>query len=143
MSNDTPGATRRDFVKTGVAAGAALAMAPAVATSSAAAAQSSPATLFAAPPLEKVRIGFVGVGGMGSVHVENLLLIKDRRIAVSYMIQALTLFDHYYFRVLQAKADASNKPIQLKKAPSKPGEKAWWDKDYTDERKILDRELFA
>ncbi len=38
---------------------------------------------------------------------ENLLLIKDRRIAVSYMIQALTLFDHYHFRVLQAKADAS------------------------------------
>ena len=51
---------------------------------------------------------------------ENLLLIKDRRIAVSYMIQALTLFDHYHFRVLQAKADASNKPIQLKKAPTKP-----------------------
>ena len=49
---------------------------------------------------------------------ENLLLIKDRRIAVSYMIQALTLFDHYHFRVLQAKADASDKPIQLKKAPT-------------------------
>lgn len=73
---------------------------------------------------------------------ENLLLIKDRRIAVSYMIQALTLFDHYHFRVLQAKADASSKPIQLKKAP-KTGQKPWWDEDYTDPRKILDRELFA
>jgi len=73
---------------------------------------------------------------------ENLLLIKDRRIAVSYMIQALTLFDHYHFRVLQAKADASNKPIQLKKPP-KPGQKPWWDEDYTDLRKILDRKLFA
>jgi phosphatidylserine/phosphatidylglycerophosphate/cardiolipin synthase-like enzyme len=73
---------------------------------------------------------------------ENLLLIKDRRIAVSYMIQALTIFDHYHFRVLQAKADASNKPIQLKKAP-KTGQKPWWDEDYTDPRKILDRELFA
>ena len=73
---------------------------------------------------------------------ENLLLIKDRRIAVSYMIQALTLFDHYHFRVLQAKADASNKPIQLKKPP-KPGQKPWWDEDYTDPRKILDRKLFA
>jgi hypothetical protein len=48
---------------------------------------------------------------------ENLLLIKDRRIAVSYMIQALTIFDHYHFRVLQAKADASDKPFQLKKSP--------------------------
>ena len=73
---------------------------------------------------------------------ENLLLIRDRRIAVSYMIQALTLFDHYHFRVLEAKADASNKPIQLKKAP-KTGQKPWWDEDYTDPRKILDRELFA
>ncbi|HEX3231010.1 MAG TPA: phospholipase D-like domain-containing protein [Pyrinomonadaceae bacterium] len=73
---------------------------------------------------------------------ENLLLIKDRRIAVSYMIQALTIFDHYHFRVLQAKADASDKPIQLKKAPT-TGQKPWWDEDYTDPRKILDRELFA
>lgn len=73
---------------------------------------------------------------------ENLLLIKDRRIAVSYMIQALTIFDHYHFRVLQAKADASDKPIQLKKAPD-TGQKPWWDEDYTDPRKILDRELFA
>ena len=73
---------------------------------------------------------------------ENLLLIEDRRIAVSYMIQALTLFDHYYFRVLQAKADASDKPIQLKKVP-KTGQKTWWDEDFTNPRKILDRELFA
>jgi phosphatidylserine/phosphatidylglycerophosphate/cardiolipin synthase-like enzyme len=73
---------------------------------------------------------------------ENLLLIKDRRIAVSYMIQALTIFDHYHFRVLQARADASNKPIQLKQAP-KTGQKPWWAEDYTDPRKILDRELFA
>lgn len=73
---------------------------------------------------------------------ENLLLIKDRRIAVSYMIQALTLFDHYHFRVIQAKADASDKPIQLKTAP-KAGQNPWWDEDYSDLRKILDRELFA
>src|SRR5215471_10242957 len=73
---------------------------------------------------------------------ENLLRIRDRRIAVSYMIQALTLFDHYHFRVLQAKADASDKPLQLKKAP-KTGQKPWWDEDYTNPRKILDRELFA
>lgn len=73
---------------------------------------------------------------------ENLLLITDRRVAVSYMIQALTLFDHYHFRVLQAKADTSSKPIQLKKAPM-AGQKPWWDEDYTDPRKILDRKLFA
>jgi phosphatidylserine/phosphatidylglycerophosphate/cardiolipin synthase-like enzyme len=73
---------------------------------------------------------------------ENLLLIRDRRIAVSFMIQALSLFDHYHFRVLQARADASSKPLLLKAAP-KAGQKAWWEEDYVDERKILDRELFA
>jgi phosphatidylserine/phosphatidylglycerophosphate/cardiolipin synthase-like enzyme len=73
---------------------------------------------------------------------ENLVLIKDHRIAVSYMIQALSLFDHYHFRVLQAKAKASHNPIQLKKAPT-DGEQPWWHDYYTDPRKILDRELFA
>lgn len=33
------------------------------------------ATPFRAPPMEKVRIGFVGVGGQGMTHVENLLEI--------------------------------------------------------------------
>lgn len=36
----------------------------------------APEPLFAAPPLETVRIGFVGIGGMGSVHVRNLLDIE-------------------------------------------------------------------
>lgn len=31
---------------------------------------------FAAPRLDRVRVGFVGVGGMGMVHVENLLEIE-------------------------------------------------------------------
>jgi predicted dehydrogenase len=35
---------------------------------------------FAAPPLETVRIGFVGVGGMGTVHVRNLVDIPGARI---------------------------------------------------------------
>jgi PLD-like domain len=73
---------------------------------------------------------------------ENLLVIRNRRIAVSYMIQALSIFDHYHFRVLQAKATASDKPVQLKKPPN-GNQKPWWDKDYTDARRILDRKLFA
>ena len=27
---------------------------------------------------------------------ENLLLIRDRRIAISYMVEALRIFDHYH-----------------------------------------------
>ena len=31
---------------------------------------------FASPPMDLVRIGFVGVGGMGTAHVRNLLRIE-------------------------------------------------------------------
>jgi Oxidoreductase family, NAD-binding Rossmann fold len=36
---------------------------------------------FAAPPIPEVRIGYVGIGGMGSNHVRNLLRIPGARIA--------------------------------------------------------------
>ncbi len=36
----------------------------------------APESPFAAAPMESVRIGFVGIGGMGSVHVRNLLDIE-------------------------------------------------------------------
>ena len=74
---------------------------------------------------------------------ENLLLIRDRRIAVSYTIEALRIFDHYHFRVAQQQAKKAKKKLQLAKPPRKAGEKPWWDEDYTNVRKIRDRELFA
>jgi phosphatidylserine/phosphatidylglycerophosphate/cardiolipin synthase-like enzyme len=40
---------------------------------------------------------------------ENLLLIKDRKIAVSYTIEALRIFDHYHFRVAQNEAKQARK----------------------------------
>jgi len=39
-----------------------------------------PETFLAAPPMEVVRIGFVGVGGMGTVHVQNLVRIEGAQI---------------------------------------------------------------
>ena len=74
---------------------------------------------------------------------ENLLLIRNRRIAVSYVIEAIRLFDHYHFRVVQQDAKTAKKKLQLAMPPRKAGEKTWWAEDYADERKILDRELFA
>jgi hypothetical protein len=74
---------------------------------------------------------------------ENLLVIKDRRIAVTYTIEALRIFDHYHFRVLQKQAKTAKKKLQLVKPPREPGEKPWWDGDYRNPRKIRDRELFA
>jgi len=74
---------------------------------------------------------------------ENLLVIRDRRIAVSYMIEALRIFDHYHFRVARAEAKKKKERLELAKPPRQPGEEAWWKKDYTIPRRIKDRELFA
>jgi phosphatidylserine/phosphatidylglycerophosphate/cardiolipin synthase-like enzyme len=74
---------------------------------------------------------------------ENLLLIRDRRIAVSYTIEALRIFDHYHFRVAQQEAKRARKKLELARPPRKAGEKPWWNPHFTSARKIRDRELFA
>jgi len=74
---------------------------------------------------------------------ENLVLIRDRRIAVSYAIEAVRIFDHYEFRLLQSDAAQAQKQLSLKRPPRKPGEKAWWADDYADARKVRDRVLFS
>ena len=74
---------------------------------------------------------------------ENLLLIRDRRIAVSYVVEALRIFDHYHFRVQQQEAKKARKELLLAKPPRSKREKAWWVEDYTNVRKIKDRKLFA
>lgn len=71
---------------------------------------------------------------------ENLVLIRDRRVAVSYVVEALTIFDHYHFRVNQLEAPEG---ITLRKPPRISKKDAWWEEDYTIARKIKDRELFA
>ncbi len=74
---------------------------------------------------------------------ENLLLIKDQKIATAYMVEALRLFDHYHFRLAQEEAKTAQRTLQLAKPPRKKGEKAWFEPDYKDPRRIRDRELFA
>ena len=74
---------------------------------------------------------------------ENLLLIRDRRIAVSYAVEAIRIFDHYHFRVIQQEAGKAKRPLVLQKPPRIEGKKSWWEEDYTVPRKIRDRELFA
>jgi phosphatidylserine/phosphatidylglycerophosphate/cardiolipin synthase-like enzyme len=74
---------------------------------------------------------------------ENLLVIRDRRIAVSYAVEALRIFDHYHFRVAQQEAKTAKKELALAKPPKGPGEKPWWEEHYTDRQKVRDRELFS
>lgn len=95
-------------------------------------------------PTARVYMGSYNFSSAADVsNGENLLLIRDRRVAVSYMVEAVRIFDHYHFRVAQADAKTAKKKLQLAKPPRKAGERAWWAEDYTNPRKILDRELFA
>jgi hypothetical protein len=45
--------------------------------------------------------------------------------------------------VAQQEAKTARKKLQLAPPPRKKGEKPWWSEDYSDKRKIRDRELFA
>lgn len=67
---------RRDFLKAGAAVGVGTALAglglPATA---AAQAKGASRSQFSVKPIDLVRVGFVGVGGMGSTHVQNYLNI--------------------------------------------------------------------
>jgi predicted dehydrogenase len=66
--------SRREFLRVGAAVGLGTALEPLTRRLDDPRPFPDPA-LFAAPPLERVRVGVVGVGGMGSVHLENLLHI--------------------------------------------------------------------
>ncbi|MEX2273318.1 MAG: Gfo/Idh/MocA family oxidoreductase [Vicinamibacterales bacterium] len=68
---------RREFIKTTAGTVAAGAVAPLIADAHA---QSRSGGPLAAPPMDLVRIGYVGIGGMGSAHVNNLLKIDGCRI---------------------------------------------------------------
>jgi phosphatidylserine/phosphatidylglycerophosphate/cardiolipin synthase-like enzyme len=74
---------------------------------------------------------------------ENLVVIRDRKMTVAYMIEALRLFDHYHFRVALKEAKQKHRRLLLKKPPREAGEETWWLEDFTDPRKIKDRLLFA
>jgi phosphatidylserine/phosphatidylglycerophosphate/cardiolipin synthase-like enzyme len=95
-------------------------------------------------PNAKVYLGSYNFSSPADVaNGENLLMIRDRRIAVSYMVEALRLFDSYHLRVAQTEAKKAREELALTKPPRKPGEKPWWEAYYTDGRKIRDRELFS
>lgn len=95
-------------------------------------------------PSARVYFGSFNFSGAADTsNGENLLVIRDRRIATAFMIEALRIFDHYHFRVAQADAKKARKKLVLLRPPRKVGEVAWWEEDFLDAIKIRDRELFA
>src|SRR5207249_2224927 len=70
---------------------------------------------------------------------ENLMVIRDRRVATSYMIEAVRIIDHYQFRAGQADAKKKRTSLMLQRPPKAPGDTPWWDKDYKEPHRIKDR----
>ncbi|KUJ12428.1 uncharacterized protein LY89DRAFT_688132 [Mollisia scopiformis] len=76
-------------------------------------------------------------------NAENLFVIKDQRVATSYMVEAVSMFDHYAFRDSENSA-TDDKPLELQEPPaSGSGVKPWWDKFWSDAQEERDRELFG
>jgi hypothetical protein len=72
---------------------------------------------------------------------DHLIQIEDRRVAISYAIEALRLFDHFHFRV-NARSPSAPNELRLEKPPA-PGHKPWFASYYrTGHVKERDRELF-
>jgi phosphatidylserine/phosphatidylglycerophosphate/cardiolipin synthase-like enzyme len=73
---------------------------------------------------------------------ENLVLVRDRRVATSYMVEAVRICDHYQFRDARENARTAGELV-LTKPPQNPGDQPWWASQYSDPEKILARELFG
>jgi phosphatidylserine/phosphatidylglycerophosphate/cardiolipin synthase-like enzyme len=95
-------------------------------------------------PTARVYMGSYNFSSTADVkNAENLLLIQDRRVAVSYMVEAVAMFDHYEFRDALAKAAGASKKLYLSEPPRHAADKAWWVEDYSVAQKIRDREMFS
>jgi len=80
MSEENRNRSRREFLKIGAAAGLGAAVAGLGLEAGPTEAPGQARSAFRAPAIPTVRIGFVGVGGMGSAHVRNLLNIEGAEI---------------------------------------------------------------
>lgn len=95
-------------------------------------------------PDARVYMGSYNFSGVADAkNGENLLLIKDRKVATSYMIEAIRIFDHYEWRLALDKAEGKNEKLELKYPPNNTKQKPWWDKYYSNLRYKRDRELFS
>ncbi len=72
--------SRRDFIRAGAALALGASLPPGAAAARPWHASEGPDEPFRAPPMERVRVGFVGVGGQGTTHVENMLDLEGVEI---------------------------------------------------------------
>src|SRR5665647_3908641 len=80
MSEDNKNQSRRDFLKIGAAAGLGAAVAGLGLEAKPSGPSGESRSQFRAPAIPTVKVGFVGVGGMGSAHVQNYLNIEGLEV---------------------------------------------------------------
>jgi PLD-like domain len=74
---------------------------------------------------------------------DNLIEIRDPRVATAYGVEAVRIFDHYEFRDRMARAKTKPKVADLAEPPA-GNEKAWWETAFEQGHyKRRDRELFS
>lgn len=74
---------------------------------------------------------------------DNLVMIEDQRVATSYAIEALRIFDHLHFR---SNMQSAGTPTELKlaKPPTLSGQPAWFARYYVRGSQVMnDRLLFS
>jgi hypothetical protein len=74
---------------------------------------------------------------------DNLIEIRDPKVVVAYMVQAVSIFDHYAFRVRMKESKTKPTAMDLEEPPDR-GQAAWWHSSFGgDSAKTRDRELFS
>jgi len=77
---------------------------------------------------------------------DNLVMIEDPKVATSYAIEALRVFDHLQFRSKMQKASGGTEEdsLTLKKPTAISGQPAWWEGFYREGSQLAnDRKLFS
>ena len=77
---------------------------------------------------------------------DNLVMIEDQRVATSYAIEALRVFDHLEFRTKMKAAETakSTGALTLKMPTTLSGKPAWFEKFYQEGSQLEnDRKLFS
>jgi len=99
-------------------------------------------------PTAKVFTGSSNLAPSGEAgNGDHLLMIEDGRVATSYAIEALRVFDHLHFRdSMKQAADAhrSVDTLKLAKPTAISGKPAWFERYYRPgTQRALDRALFS
>ena len=87
----------------------------------------------------------LSVSGEGK-NGDNMVMIEDPRVATSYAIEALRVFDHLHFRSnMQDVSNAgSDDSLLLKRPTALSGKPAWFEKFYVNGSQAeIDRKLFS